>query len=140
MEEQKIKEIVYNYYKKGFHCAEAIMNTIQELYPMSNYSSCKVASGFCGGIGKSHQDVCGALAGGVIALGAIYGRKKGGEDINKLVFLSAELRQEFLNEFKSTVCKVVIENIKDRKEYECCRDVTAKIALLLYDLIKTNQE
>lgn len=139
MEEQKIKEIVYKHYKNGFHCAEAIMNTIQELFSMSDNSSCKFASGFCGGIGKCHQDVCGALAGGVIALGSIYGRETGGDDINKLVFLSAELRQEFLNEFKSTVCKNVIENIKNREEYENCQDVTAKTTVLLSNLIINNK-
>jgi len=139
MEEQKIKEIVYNQYKNGFHCAESIMNTIQELFPMSNNSSCKIASGFCGGIGKCHQDVCGALAGGVMALGSIYGREKGGDDINKLVFLSTELRQEFLIEFKSTVCKTIIENIENRKEYKNCQDVTAKTAVLLYNLIINNE-
>ena len=139
MEEQKIKEIVYKHYSNGFHCAEALVNTIQELLPIVNKSSCNVASGFCGGIGRCKQDICGALSGGIIALGSIYGREKGGEDINKLVFLSTELRQEFLNEFKSTVCKTVIENIENRKEYENCQDVTAKTAVLLYNLIINNK-
>jgi C_GCAxxG_C_C family probable redox protein len=139
MEEQKIKETVYKNYSNGFHCAEAIVNTIQELFPMVNKSSCKVASGFCGGIGKCKQDVCGALSGGVIALGCIYGREKGGEDINKLVFLSSELRQFFIDEFKSTVCKNVIENIENSNEYKICQDVTAKTAVLLYNLIINNK-
>ena len=139
MEEQKIKEIIFKHYKNGFHCAEAIVNTIHELVPAESESSCKVASGFCGGIGKCHQDICGALSGGIIALGSIYGREKGGEDINKLVFLASELRQSFLDEFKSTVCKNVIENIENSEEYNSCQDVTAKTAILLYKLIENNK-
>ncbi|MGD1046924.1 MAG: C-GCAxxG-C-C family protein [Bacteroidota bacterium] len=139
MEEQKIKDTVAHYYRNGFHCAEAIVNSIQELVPTGNKSSCKVASGFCGGIGKCKQDICGALSGGIIVLGSFYGREKGGEDINKLVFLAAELRRLFLDEFKSTVCKNVIENIENREEYKNCQDVTAKTTVLLYHLICNNK-
>jgi C_GCAxxG_C_C family probable redox protein len=138
MEEQQIKEIVYKHYKNGFHCAEAIANTIHELFPAESEPSCKFASGFRGGIGKCKQDICGALAGGIIALGSIYGRKNGDGDISKLTFLSLELRQLFLDEFTSTVCKNVIENWENRKEYTSCQDVTAKTAVLLYNLIKSN--
>lgn len=140
MEEQKIKEIVYKYYRKGFHCAEAIVCSLQEIFVTKNKPSCKVASGFCGGIGKCKQDVCGALSGGIISLGTIYGREKGGDDINKLVYLAAELRQSFLNEFKSTVCKDVIDNINNRDDYNNCQDVTAKTAILLRNLIEKNEQ
>ena len=140
MEEQKIKEHVYKNYSSGFHCAESIANTIHELFPERSDTVSKVASGFCGGIGKCREDVCGALSGGVIALGSIYGREKGGDDISELVFLSAELRRLFIEEFKSTVCKKVIENIENRPEYDDCKDVTTKTARLLYDLVKKDLE
>ena len=77
MKEEKIKEIVYRNYNDGFHCAEAIANTIKELFPKKSDISCNAASGFCGGIGGCKQDVCGALSGGIVALGFIYGRQKG---------------------------------------------------------------
>ena len=128
MKNDKIKEIVYNNYNKGFHCAEAIANTIQELFPERSGSVCKTASGFCGGIGRCRQDICGALVGGIISLGSICGREEGGEDISKLVFLSVKLRQSFIKEFKTTVCKDVIENMEKKPEYNDCKDVTAKTA------------
>ncbi len=136
MEKEKIKEIVYGNYAKGFHCAEAIVNTIHELFPDCSEYGCKTASGFCGGIGKCKQDICGALSGGVIALGAMFGRNEGDRDISKLVFLSAKFRRSFAEEFSSTVCKDVVENIANRPEYEACKDVTVKASLWLYDLIK----
>lgn len=140
MENQEIKEKVYRYYNEGLHCAEAIIKTVEELYPSDNKLSCRVASGFCGGIGKCHQDFCGALAGGLMALGNLYGRDKGGNDINKIVFLSAELRQRFLNKFGSTVCFQILENIKEMPQIQNCKDVTAETAILLHKLLEENQQ
>lgn len=140
MEEDKVKEIVNKYYNNGFHCAEAIANTIHEVFPEKLNLMCKVTSGFCGGIGGCKQDICGALSGGVAALGGIYGRENGCDDISKPAFLSAELRRLFIEEFNTTVCKDVIENIKSKPECNNCRDVTAKTTWLLYNLIKNDVE
>ncbi len=136
MTEEKINEIVYRNYNDGFHCAESIVNTINELLPGKSFDFCKAASGFCGGIGGCKQDVCGALSGGIIVLGSIYGRQKEGNDISKLVSLSAELRQLFIEEFKTTVCKDVIVNLENMEGYNGCKDLTAKTTWNLYNLIK----
>ena len=138
MKEEKIREIVYRNYTNGFHCAESIANTINEIFPGENANICKLTSGFCGGIGECKQDVCGALSGGIIALGSIYGRQEGGQDISKLVSLSSELRQLFIEEFKTTVCKDVIVNLENMEGYNGCKDLTAKTTWLLYNLIKNN--
>ena len=138
MKEEKIKEIVYSNYNDGFHCAEAIANTIKELFPKKSDISCNAASGFCGGIGGCKQDVCGALSGGIVALGFIYGRQKGEINISKLVSLSAEFRQLFINEYKTTVCMDVIKNLENMTEYNGCKDLTAKTTWILYNLIKNN--
>jgi len=138
MKEEKIKELIYRNYDNGFHCAEAIVNTINELFPGKSNIQCNAASGFCGGIGGCKQDVCGALTGGVVALGFIYGRQKGSTDISKLVSLSAELRQLFITEFKTTVCMDIIENLENMIEYNDCKDLTAKASWILYNLIKNN--
>jgi C_GCAxxG_C_C family probable redox protein len=138
MKEENIKKMVYRNYNEGFHCAESIANTINELFPEKSDISCNAASGFCGGIGGCKQDICGALSGGIISLGLIYGRQKGGTDISKLISLSAELRQLFIEKFKTTVCKDVIENLKDMQDYNDCKDLTAKTTWMLYNLIKNN--
>lgn len=136
MNKGQIKEVVLKNYHKGFHCAESIANTIGELFPDNSNLDCKVSSGFCGGIGRCRLDVCGALSGGIIVLGSIYGRDKGEGDISKLVDFSARLRQLFVDEFKTTVCRDVIENLENMPEYDNCKDLTAQTAWLLYNLIK----
>jgi len=140
MNETRIKEIVHRNFNEGFHCAESIANTMAELFPNQTENVCKMTSGFCGGIGKCKEDICGALSGSIIVLGSMYGREKGGEDISKLVSLSAELRNQFINEFDSTVCKEAIKNIEGRAEYGGCNDLTAKAAWMLHNLITKEQD
>lgn len=82
MIKKKINDLVYTNYNNGFHCAEAITNTINELFPKNSGISCNAASGFCGGIGGCGQDACGALTGGVVTLGFLFGRKNGDIDIS----------------------------------------------------------
>ncbi len=135
MKEEKIREIVYRNYEEGFHCAETILNTITELIPENSGNSCKAASGFCGGIGGCKADVCGALSGGVIALGMAYGRQKGNQDNSKLVFLSAEFRKGFIQKFNTTVCKKVIENMEHITDINSCKELTTYASILLYNLI-----
>jgi C_GCAxxG_C_C family probable redox protein len=140
MEEQQIKEKVYRYYSEGYHCAEAIIKAIEELHPSEKQLPCRVASGFCGGIGKCHQDVCGALTGGLMALGNLYGRDQGGNDISEVVFLSSELRRLFLERFGSTVCYHILENIKGMPQMQNCKDVTAEATILLHKLLEETQQ
>jgi C_GCAxxG_C_C family probable redox protein len=135
MQEDEIRQIVLKYYEQGFHCAESIAHTIHELFPEQSGPVDKVASGFCGGIGRCHEDVCGALSGGVIALGSMYGREKGEENIDKVVALSLELRRRFVGEFGTTVCRDVIENSKKMPGMSDCKDVTSRAAWILYRLI-----
>jgi len=136
MTEAEIKEIVYKNYSIGFHCAESIANTIHEVFPEKSTKLCMATSGFCGGIGGCKEDVCGALSGGIIALGSIYGRQKGSCDNSELVKLSKTFRQLFIDEFKTTVCKTVIANMRNMAGYDGCKDVTAKMSWILYNLIK----
>jgi C_GCAxxG_C_C family probable redox protein len=136
MTEHEVREIVLKYYGRGFHCAESIALTVRELYPELCGPVDRVASGFCGGIGRCHEDVCGALSGGVIGLGSMFGRDEGGGNIDRLVALSAELRRRFVAEFGTTVCKDVIENSKKKPGFNDCKDVTARTAWLLHDLVK----
>jgi Putative redox-active protein (C_GCAxxG_C_C) len=41
---------------------------------------CRLACGFRGGMGMSHQELCGALAAGVLLTSALYGRTALGQD------------------------------------------------------------
>jgi len=75
----------------------------------------KMATPFGGGIGRA-EDVCGALSGGVLAIGASIGRTRPEEDRLKSYDTARELHKMFLKGFSSTSCKVL--NKSDFKSAE----------------------
>ncbi len=65
----------------------------------------RVASALGGGMGGSHQLVCGALSGGVLAAGALWGRDKPGEEGPEQAYnLADALIQGFRQEFGTVLC------------------------------------
>ena len=63
-----------------------------------------MTSGLAGGVGCSHQELCGALSGGALIIGALYGRTSADEDdaeCNRRVCL---YRERFLERFGTTRC------------------------------------
>jgi C_GCAxxG_C_C family probable redox protein len=55
-------------------------------------------TGFGGGVGGSHQSICGAVVGSVAALNLIWGRRQPAHDSSKQAYA---LAREFLGQFKS---------------------------------------
>jgi len=55
-------------------------------------------TGFGGGVGGTHASLCGAVAGGVAAIGSVYGRRKPAEESRDRAY---EVARAFLCEFKS---------------------------------------
>ncbi|MDR2006051.1 MAG: C-GCAxxG-C-C family protein [Acidaminococcales bacterium] len=62
-------------YKKGINCAEAVVVTFDELCDLGIGENVRLASCFGGGIGHA-GDLCGALSGSVMVLGALAGRRR----------------------------------------------------------------
>ena len=141
MNENIVKQKVYNYYDKGHHCAESITMTMLDIFDKeSSVKAGKLASGFCGGIGKCTKDVCGAVSGGVIALSCLFGRETGGKNIDKLCTLATEFRKRFIDRFGSTVCCKLIEEVEKCDNLESCHDLTANAAVILFSLIREQNE
>ena len=63
------------YFRQGLNCAECVLKSFLELgltdFPPEVIA---LASGFGGGIGLT-RNTCGAVLGGALALGTLYGRK-----------------------------------------------------------------
>lgn len=137
---QELREISEGYYKRGeFHCSEAVVKTINDALgkPFSDDVT-KLASGFPVGIGKSGC-LCGAISGGVMALGMVYGRCHGEETHEDMFKHSADLHNKIKEIYKSTCCRVITRNLEfkspERKAH-CIKitgDVTEFIAEKLLD-------
>jgi C_GCAxxG_C_C family probable redox protein len=65
-------EKAVKYFLEGYNCAQSVLLTMFEHWNGKNELIPKIATGFGGGIGRCGS-VCGALAGGVMAIGIRYG-------------------------------------------------------------------
>jgi C_GCAxxG_C_C family probable redox protein len=66
-----------------------------------------IASGFCGGMSRT-AGLCGALVGGVMALGMLYGRNSSDDSPKKIYALSERLVRDFEEELGSRNCSDIL--------------------------------
>lgn len=64
----------------------------------------RVSSVFSGGLGSTQGELCGALSGGAIVIGALCGRADAGTDHTRCKALAARYREEFQAAFGHTIC------------------------------------
>ena len=89
-----------------------------------------MASGFPVGIGKS-KCVCGAVSGGVMALGYFFGRTQGGDPkVQKTLALANELQQSFKDNHKHLCCHFLTKgmDMEAGEHKKQCVSFTGEIA------------
>jgi len=116
-----------------YFCSEAVLQTINELlgkpYPPEIV---KLASGFPIGMGKA-QCLCGAVSGGQMALGIVYGRTEGEPMKDRMFEVSKALHDYIKDEYKSTCCRVITrqwqgDDFKSPERKQHCITITGKVA------------
>ncbi|AGT43424.1 C-GCAxxG-C-C family protein [Treponema pedis] len=131
---QEIKNTAEEYFRSGtFFCSEAVVQTINDALgkPYSD-DIVKMASSFPIGLGKA-QCLCGAVSGGEMALGIVYGRVKG-EPMNPKMFEYAKGLHDFIKEkYKATCCRVITrqwagDNFMSKERKEHCIRITGEVA------------
>ena len=64
----------------------------------------RASSGLAGGVGCSEEELCGALSGGAMVIGGIYGRTDPETDDDECQRLVCAYRDRFAQEFGTTRC------------------------------------
>ncbi|MGF7058865.1 C-GCAxxG-C-C family (seleno)protein [Brassicibacter mesophilus] len=136
---KKVKDDAEQLYRKGdFFCSEAIVCSIKENFGIDMPDEMiAMASGFPIGIGKS-KCVCGAVSGGVMALGYFFGRTKGGDPkVQNTLKLANELQESFANNHKVLCCKVLTRGMDmgSGEHKEQCISFTGEIAQKAAEII-----
>lgn len=130
--EKEAEKRAFEYFQSGYNCAESILKSIIELHGEEQGTGIpKIASSFGGGVGGTHEDVCGALTGGIIAVGFLCGRNKPGEDIRDAKAIASGFRKQFIEEFGSTNCGKILERLGQQENSLKCKKMTAAAARLL---------
>ena len=128
----RIRHRAEGYYRRGdFYCSEAIVKTIREEFGLGvSEEVVKLASGFPIGIGGSGC-VCGAVVGGVMALGLFFGRTAPGDDrVKKAMALAQELHDRFREKHKRTCCRRLTRGMTlgSPEHLEQCISLTGEVA------------
>ena len=101
-------------FKKGYYCCEALMATIRNEFKLDVPEEViAMSSGMAVGAGKSGC-ICGALNGGILALGMFFGRTEQNGPTNPKSIKCMELVHELHDWFKEANGKKAI----------CCRVLT----------------
>ena len=109
-----------------------------------------IASGFCGGMSRT-AGLCGALVGGVMALGILYGRKSSEDSPKKIYALSERLVRDFEKHLGSRNCSDILGCDISTREGEAafkennlmktvCLDATVKAAELVMRLLENKDD
>lgn len=141
---ERIRKIAEDYYRNGdFYCSEAVVKTIIDEFQIDvSEDVIKMASGFPVGMGGMGC-TCGALTGGVMAIGLVYGRSQGKDpEVNKAMELSAKLYQIFCERHKVSCCKVLTRGMEkgSPEHMEQCIAFTGEMAYEAAKIIAENAE
>ena len=108
---QKVKEDAEAYFRQGnYYCSESIVASVRDnIAPEMPEAMIAAASGFPIGVGRS-KCMCGAVSGGVLALGYVFGRTAPSTPTDpksvKTMELANELQQAFRDSHRVLCCSV----------------------------------
>jgi C_GCAxxG_C_C family probable redox protein len=103
-----LSEKAASLFQEGYNCAQSVLLTMFEHWNGKDEVIPRIATGFGGGIGRCGS-VCGALAGGVMALGIKYGTNEPSlEKRLKAYELVQKFYKQFEKQHRSVLCRELI--------------------------------
>ena len=96
----------------GYNCAQSVLFALADRNNISDDVLLKISTGFGGGMARE-QEVCGAVTGGIMALGLRFGRGVSDEKINTdtTYVNTRKLIAEFKQLYGSIICKEILDGI-----------------------------
>jgi len=131
--ERRAEEIIGS----GCNCAETILQVAQEALGLPGQLwPTRIATCFGGGFGHCKQELCGALAGGGLALGLAYGRDRPGTSTELAQALAADFRERFIARYGSSLCGALLEHFGPQDTTSACKRLVAATAGILFDVLE----
>ncbi len=102
-------EIAISQFDNGFNCAQSVLYSFCDDLNIDKDTALKISCGFGGGMGRNGE-VCGAVTGGIIAIGAKYGKNSFGnkEDTEITFSKTRELMNTFTKTHGTYICRKLI--------------------------------
>ncbi len=141
MMDQEIKQKIITragqFMDQGYHCSEAVLLAVggYTLGEEKVKAALPFSSSFAGGVGGSRAELCGALTGGLMVIGGLYGREDGPTPDQECQDLAARFRADFLQEFGWLKCGELREHWIGNAGQESCKLLVEKATGVLLDLL-----
>ena len=155
---QEIKKayaLAYEFEQKYGACSQCVLAALQDTLGGIDDEVVKASHALAGGAAKTGQGTCGALAGGMMAISARYGRERTDFETARSTeasTLAKVLYDRFVEEFGSPICAGVQESIfgrsfdlwdpEDQQAFEeagghrdKCPDVAGKAAMWTAEIL-----
>lgn len=147
---EEVAELAKCYSEEGFLCSESVLLAVSDCLAIKSDLIPKIATGFGGGVGRCGF-VCGAVSGGVIALGLKFGRNEPVKQDKLPHWFAQELVKRFIHEFGRVNCRELTDcdltteagHLKYRKEKVWtvkCRRYIEGAAALAFDIVSENSK
>jgi C_GCAxxG_C_C family probable redox protein len=119
---KRVYETAFNYEKENRGCAQSVLATLQDAFDAHNDEVFRAASALSGGCGLTTNGTCGALSGGVVAMGQMFGRERRNfKDPDKTRMIAyrmgKQLVERFEKEYGSAICREIQRSYLGR-EYD----------------------
>lgn len=91
----------YALHKEGFNCAQSVVGAFLDKLNVTKEQAMAMGGGFGGGIGGSHEEVCGAVSGAVLVLSLLNPHTDGADTAGKVhtYGVTKEFRARFADAF-----------------------------------------
>lgn len=112
----QVQKKSYEYEVEYHGCAQCVLLAVQDVFGLGNEVAFKAATGFAAGIGLMGS-VCGALIGGVMALGLKHGRDYRtflNYDPERVRWKSYKLAMELYKKFQETYGSCICHDIQKK--------------------------
>lgn len=123
------------HFNSGFNCAESVLLSLAEAYNKDKEIQ-KFASFFGGGIGSTHQEICGALSGAVLFIGHLLGRTDPKKNIDNNKELIKEILSSFNKTYNTTNCGKLTDGLDRKSQSEKCEGIVKYVAELTFEKLK----
>ena len=137
-------ESVHKKYADGLNCSERVFLTMHSILKTDIPSEAvALLSGFGGGVAGTRDGMCGAVSGGVAAIGLIYGRRKPPKgDRERMYEVSKDFVCRFKTKFGTIFCRELIGDLlrdgtdeSEEKRRERCSRYTLNAAKMCVDTL-----
>jgi len=123
---EAIRERARSNFVKGFNCAECVLEAVLASVDTGlPPESLKMATGFGGGVGL-YGDTCGAIAGAVMAVGAVHGRGQLPANEDRKAALKEASKELYGRPGLYRLFNQIPTRIQEKYGHTLCRELTGK--------------